>query len=95
MGYPLTTKEYGAAWMYGSKENVVSLGFVTGLDYRESAARPAACAASLQAASLDCQVTGGRQDDSVRRQVVALWRWWSLPPLGGEGWMIVGDRLAF
>src|SRR3979490_1496179 len=35
MGYPLTTKEYGGAWIYGSKDNIVSLGFVTGLDYRD------------------------------------------------------------
>src|SRR5467141_3478883 len=33
MGWPLTTKQYGGAWMYGSKDNLVSLGFVTGLDY--------------------------------------------------------------
>ena len=30
MGWPLTTKEYGGAWIYGSKDNIVSLGFVTG-----------------------------------------------------------------
>ena len=35
MGYPLTTKEYGGAWIYGSRDNTVSLGFVTGLDYRD------------------------------------------------------------
>src|SRR3954468_9304474 len=33
MGWPLTSHEYGGAWMYGGKDNVVSLGFVTGLDY--------------------------------------------------------------
>ena len=33
MGYPLTFNEYGGAWIYGSKDNIVSLGFVTGLDY--------------------------------------------------------------
>src|SRR6266567_825605 len=33
MGWPLTTKEYGGAWIYGGKDNVVSLGFVTGLAY--------------------------------------------------------------
>jgi electron-transferring-flavoprotein dehydrogenase len=33
MGWPLTMKEYGGAWIYGSKDNLVSLGFVTGLDY--------------------------------------------------------------
>src|SRR5229473_4757850 len=35
MGYPLTTKQYGGAWIYGSKGNIVSLGFVTGLDYAD------------------------------------------------------------
>src|SRR6202790_5482546 len=35
MGWPLTTKEYGGAWIYGSKDSVVSLGFVTGLDYAD------------------------------------------------------------
>ena len=52
MGWPLTTKEYGGAWIYGSKDNVVSLGFVTGLDYRGPAAGSAARAAGLQAASV-------------------------------------------
>jgi len=31
MGYPLTTKEYGGAWMYGSKENVSRLASLPGL----------------------------------------------------------------
>jgi len=35
MGWPLTTKEYGGAWIYGGKDNIVSLGFVTGLDYSD------------------------------------------------------------
>ena len=35
MGYPLTTKEYGGAWIYGAADNTVSLGFVTGLDYQD------------------------------------------------------------
>src|ERR1700756_181959 len=33
MGWPLTPKEYGGAWIYGGKNNIVSLGFVTRLDY--------------------------------------------------------------
>ena len=32
MGWPLTSREYGGAWIYGGKTNVVSLGVVTGLD---------------------------------------------------------------
>src|ERR1700726_1145180 len=33
MGWPLTSREYGGAWIYGGKNNIVSLGFVVGLDY--------------------------------------------------------------
>ena len=51
MGYPLTFNEYGGAWIYGSKDNIVSLGFVTGLDYQRSAHRSAARAAGVQEAS--------------------------------------------
>src|SRR5689334_9726391 len=40
MGWPLTTKEYGGAWIYGSKDNNDSLGFVTGLDYADSRLYP-------------------------------------------------------
>src|SRR5689334_19585720 len=40
LGYPLTTKEYGGAWIYGSKDNIVSLGFVTGLDYQDPRLNP-------------------------------------------------------
>src|SRR3954451_12704160 len=40
LGWPLTTREYGGAWIYGSPGqgatgNIVSLGFVTGLDYAD------------------------------------------------------------
>ena len=33
LGWPLTTKEYGGSWMYGSRDNLVSLGYVTSLEY--------------------------------------------------------------
>src|SRR3981189_3965013 len=33
LGWPLTSKEYGGPRVYGSKDNIVSLGFVIGLDY--------------------------------------------------------------
>src|SRR5436190_13180807 len=34
-GWPLTNQEYGGAWIYGSKDNIVSIGFVMGLDYKD------------------------------------------------------------
>src|SRR5437660_5958047 len=40
MGWPLTSKEYGGAWIYGSKDNIVSLGFVTELGYPDPRLEP-------------------------------------------------------
>ena len=50
MGWPLTTKEYGGAWIYGAKDNVVSLGFVTGLDYPDPRLDPQRVLAGIQEA---------------------------------------------
>ena len=74
MGWPLTTREYGGAWIYGGKDNMVSLGFVTGLDYPRPAHRSAARAAILQAASVCPRPARGRQDGPLRRQDAALRR---------------------
>src|SRR5437868_838277 len=40
MGWPLTSEEYGGAWIYGSKNNIVYLRFVTGLDYKDQLLDP-------------------------------------------------------
>ena len=73
MGYPLTTKEYGGAWLYGSKDNVVSLGFVHRPRLSGPAPRSAARPADVQAASFYCEASCRRQNDPLRREVAALW----------------------
>src|ERR1700724_2539333 len=57
MGWPLTTKEYGGGWIYGSKQNLVLIRY-----------------------GAKTFPYGG---------------WFSMPPLAGNGWMIVGDSASF
>jgi electron-transferring-flavoprotein dehydrogenase len=100
MGYPLTTKEYGGAWIYGSpgntaKENIVSLGFVTGLDYQDPRLDPQhVLQAFKQHPFISALLAGGKM---IRYGAKSLpyGGWWSLPPLGGDGWMIIGDSAGF
>src|SRR5229473_2293377 len=40
LGWPLTTKEFGGSWMYGAKDNLVSLGYVTSLEYADPRTDP-------------------------------------------------------
>ena len=74
MGWPLTSQRIRRRVDLRRQRQCVSLGFVTGLDYRRSAARSAAGVAGFQTASVGGEAARGRQDDSLRSEVVALWR---------------------
>ena len=74
MGYPLTTKEYGGAWIYGSKENVVSLGFVTGLDYQDPRLDPQHVLQTFKQHPFIAKLAGGRQNDPLWREIPPLRR---------------------
>ena len=100
MGYPLTTKEYGGAWIYGSpgnssKENVVSLGFVTGLDYRDPRLDPQHVLQTFKQHPFIADLLKGGKMIRYGAKSLPYGGWWSLPPLGGDGWMIVGDSAGF
>jgi electron-transferring-flavoprotein dehydrogenase len=100
MGYPLTTKEYGGAWVYGSqspgsKDNLVSLGFVTGLDYRDPRLDPQHVLQSFKQHPLIAKLLAGGKMIRYGAKSLPYGGWWSLPPLGGNGWMIVGDSAGF
>jgi electron-transferring-flavoprotein dehydrogenase len=100
MGYPLTTKEYGGAWIYGSKgnsskENVVSLGFVTGLDYRDPRLDPQHVLQTFKQHPFIAKLLAGGKMIRYGAKSLPYGGWWSLPPLGGDGWMIIGDSAGF
>jgi electron-transferring-flavoprotein dehydrogenase len=100
MGYPLTTKEYGGAWIYGSKgnsakDNIVSLGFVTGLDYRDPRLDPQHVLQTFKQHPFVAKLLDGGKMMRYGAKSLPYGGWWSLPPLGGDGWMIIGDSAGF
>jgi electron-transferring-flavoprotein dehydrogenase len=95
MGYPLTTKEYGGAWIYGSKDNVVSLGFVTGLDYQDPRLDPQHVLQTFKQHPFVARLLAGGKMIRYGAKSLPYGGWWSLPPLAGDGWMVVGDSAGF
>jgi electron-transferring-flavoprotein dehydrogenase len=100
MGYPLTTKEYGGAWIYGSKgnsakENIVSLGFVTGLDYQDPRLDPQHVLQSFKQHPFIAKLLAGGKMIRYGAKSLPYGGWWSLPPLAGDGWMVIGDSAGF
>src|ERR1700736_6037755 len=95
MGYPLTTKEYGGAWIYGSKDNTISLGFVTGLDYRDPRLDPQHVLQTFKQHPFITKLLAGGKMIRYGAKALPYGGWWSLPPLAGDGWMIIGDSAGF
>jgi electron-transferring-flavoprotein dehydrogenase len=95
MGYPLTTKEYGGAWIYGSSENIVSLGFVTGLDYQDPRLDPQHVLQTFKQHPFITKLLAGGKMIRYGAKSLPYGGWWSLPPLAGDGWMITGDSAGF
>ena len=91
MGWPLTWKEYGGAWIYGSKDNIVSLGFVTALDYEDPRLDPQHVLQSFKEHPFISQLLAGGKMIRYGAKTFPYGGWWALPRMAGDGWMITGD----
>ncbi len=95
LGWPLTTKEYGGSWMYGSKDNLVSLGYVTGLDYADPRLDPQRVLQQWKTHPYIAKLLEGGTMIRYGATSLPYGGWFSMPPLAGNGWMIVGDSAGF
>src|SRR6202161_760964 len=95
MGWPLTTKEYGGAWIYGGKDNIVSLGFVTGLDYADPRVDPQHVLQDFKQHPFVAKLLEGGKMIRYGAKSLPYGGWWAIPPGAGDGWMILGDSAGF
>lgn len=95
MGWPLTTNEYGGAWIYGSQDNIVSLGFVTGLDYPDPRLDPQRVLQEFKTHPMIRKLLDGGKMIRYGAKSLPYGGWWSIPPVAGDGWMILGDAAGF
>jgi len=95
LGYPLTFQEYGGAWIYGGKDNIVSLGYVTGLDYPDPRTDPQHVLQAFKEHPFVAKLLAGGKMIRYGAKSLPYGGWWALPPLAGDGWMIIGDSAGF
>jgi electron-transferring-flavoprotein dehydrogenase len=95
MGYPLTLNEYGGAWIYGSKDNIVSLGLVTGLTYADPRIDPQHVLQEFKKHPFIATLLEGGKIIHYGAKSLPYGGWWCIPPVAGDGWMIVGDSAGF
>ena len=95
MGWPLTTKEYGGAWIYGGNNGIVSLGFVTGIDYPDPRLDPQRVLQEFKRHPFVAHLLEGGKMIRYGAKSLPYGGWWAVPPLAGDGWMILGDSAGF
>lgn len=95
IGWPMDTRTYGGSWMYHMENNQVSLGFVTGLDYRNPYLSPFQ---EMQRFKLHPEIRkyleGGRRVAYGAKALVEG-GFQSLPKLTFPGGLLIGDTAGF
>ena len=95
LGYPLTTKEYGGAWIYGITDTLLSIGYVTGLDYEDPRTDPHHAFQSFKEHPLLRDILTGGKMVRYGAKSMPYGGWNSMPRLFGNGWMLTGDSAGF
>ena len=94
-GWPMDTKTYGGSWMYHYDENLVSIGFVIGLDYENPYLSPFDEFQRFKHhPEVKKYLEGGRRI-SYGARALSEGGLQSLPKLAFPGGMLVGDTAGF
>jgi electron-transferring-flavoprotein dehydrogenase len=95
LGYPLTSQEYGGAWIYGISDTLLSVGYVVGLDYQDPRLDPQHVFQSFKEHSLVRPLLEGGKMIRYGAKSLPYGGWLTMPKLAGKGWMILGDSASF
>jgi len=95
MGYPLKMEEFGGAFMYSMPDNLVSLGLVSGLDYRDPMFDPHVAFQHLKRHPLISSVLEGGQLVRYGAKALPEGGWYTIPKTYSAGALIAGDAAGF
>jgi electron-transferring-flavoprotein dehydrogenase len=95
MGYPLRMEEFGGAFIYGMPDGLASVGFVSGLDYRDPMFDPHLAFQRFKQHPLAASILQGGQMVRYGAKALPEGGWHTIPRLYADGALIAGDAGAF
>jgi electron-transferring-flavoprotein dehydrogenase len=95
LGFPSDTQTYGGGWIYGMKGNVVSIGYVTGLDYMDPNIDPHAEFQKFKTHPKVAAVLQGGKMIKYGAKTINAGGYWTMPKLYADGVLMVGDSASF
>jgi electron-transferring-flavoprotein dehydrogenase len=95
MGYPLKNEEFGGGFIYSLPDNIVSLGLVSGLDYRDPMFDPHIAFQHFKRHPLVASMLEGGQLIRYGAKALAEGGWYTIPKLYASGALVAGDAAGF
>jgi electron-transferring-flavoprotein dehydrogenase len=95
LGFPSDTDTYGGGWIYGMKNNVISIGYVTGLDYKDPNIDPHSEFQKFKTHPKVAEVLKGGKMLKYGAKTINTSGFWTMPRLYADGVLLVGDSASF
>lgn len=95
LGFPSDSKTYGGGWIYGMKNNIVSIGYVTGLDYLDPLIDPHVEFQKFKTHPAIAKILEGGKMLRYGAKTIAAGGWNTMPRLYGDGILLIGDCAVF
>jgi len=95
MGYPLRMEEFGGAFLYALQDDLISVGFVAGLDYRDPMFDPHVSFQHLKRHPAVSSILSGGQMVRYGAKALPEGGWYTVPRVYADGLLIAGDAGGF
>ena len=95
LGFPSDVDTYGGGWIYGMKNNVVSIGYVTGLDYLDPTIDPHHEFQKFKTHPEVAKILAGGKMIKYGAKTINAGGWYTMPQLYADGVLLVGDCASF
>ncbi len=95
LGFPSDTRTYGGGWIYGLKNNTVSIGYVTGLDYEDPMIDPHTEFQKFKTHPKIAEILAGGKMIKYGAKSINTGGYYTMPKLYADGVLLVGDCASF
>ncbi len=94
LGWPLSSDIYGGGWIYGMRDNRVSLGMVVGLEYHNPLFDPHEAFQKFKTHPFVKRILEGGKLVRYGAKTVPYGGWYSMPRSYVDGGLIIGDSAS-
>ena len=95
LGFPSDAHTYGGGWIYGMRNRILNLGYVTGLDYRDPLLDPHAEFQRFKTHPFVARLLEGGKMIRYGAKTIASDGFHAMPKLYADGVLLVGDCAGF